>query len=64
MLIISRAYIATLTGQIKQDRGKIRKKRNNGNEYYYELIPYYDRRQRTQSITASILERAGWIDKE
>ena len=63
--IISCACIGTLTEQINQGKGKIRKKRINGNEYYYEMTPYYDKETRNTKYHSKYLgkNRDGEIKK-
>ena len=63
--IISCACIGTLTEQINQGKGKIRKKRINGNEYYYEMTPYYDNETRNTKYHSKYLgkNRDGEIKK-
>ena len=57
--------MGTLTEQINQGKGKIRKKRINGNEYYYEMTPYYDKETRNTKYHSKYLgkNRDGEIKK-
>ena len=54
-----------MTEQINQGRGKIRKKKINGIEYYYEMTPYYDKETKNTKYHSKYLgkSRDGEIKK-